>query len=293
VDRRLLIAAVLVSAVSAGAQQRAQQPTRIAVIHTDTLRPEILGTRGIVAAGRHYSVSAGVRIMQQGGNAIDAGVATVLAASVCEISHFGFGGEAPTMIYDAKTREIIVVNGQGPAPKAATPQLFADRGLVPGNGPLGATIPAMLDAMALALEAKGTMRLEQVMQPAIEYADGFPMYGFLHDFLARERQATEAFEWSKNTYYPAGRVCEVGEMFRQANLAKTLRAIVAAEHAAFERMHDRRAAIRAGRDAFYTGDIARRIVDADRAAGGVFAYNDLASYHGAIEKPVTVNFHGF
>ena len=71
-----------------------------------TMRPEILGSHGIVAAGRHYSVSAGVRIMQQGGNAIDAGVATVFAASVVEISHFGFGGEVPTMIYDAKTHEI-------------------------------------------------------------------------------------------------------------------------------------------------------------------------------------------
>ena len=114
------------------------------------MRPEILGTHGIVAAGRHYSVSAGVRILQQGGNAVDAGVASVLAASVCEISHFGFGGEAPTMIYDAKTKEIIVINGQGPAPKAATPALFAERGLVPGNGPLGATIPAMLATSPIA-----------------------------------------------------------------------------------------------------------------------------------------------
>ena len=108
------------------------------------MRPEILGSHGIVAAGRHYSVSAGVRMLQQGGNAVDAGVATVFAAAVCEISHFGFGGEAPTMIYDAKAKEIIVINGQGPAPKAATPELFKDRGFVPGNGPLGATIPAMV-----------------------------------------------------------------------------------------------------------------------------------------------------
>src|SRR5947208_3300266 len=265
----------------------------IAAIHTDTLRPEILGTRGIVAAGRHYSVSAGVRIMQQGGNAIDAGVATVLAASVCEISHFGFGGEAPTMIYDAKTREVIVINGQGPAPKAATPALFAARGLVPGNGPLAATIPAMLDAMALALETKGTMRLEQVIQPAIELADGFPMYEFLRGFLSSERKATEQFEWSAKTYYPSGRIPEVGELFRQPNLARTLRAIAGADKAAFARSHDRVAAIRAGRDIFYQGDIAHRIADANRAAGGLFTYDDLASFHGKIEKPTTTNFHGF
>ena len=207
------------------------------------MRPEILGSHGIVAAGRHYSVSAGVRMLQQGGNAVDAGVATVFAAAVCEISHFGFGGEAPTMIYDAKAKEIIVINGQGPAPKAATPGLFKDRGFVPGNGPLGATIPAMVDAMALALEAKGTMRLEQVMQPAIELADGFPLYAFLRNFLISERKATEQYEWSAKTYYPDGRVPEVGEMFRQPNLARTMRTLVAAEKAAFAKSHNRAAAI--------------------------------------------------
>src|SRR5436190_6651690 len=76
------VAFLLVAAATVGGQQRAQEPTRVANLHADTMRPEILGTHGIVAAGRHYSVSAGVRILQQGGNAIDAGVATVLAASV-------------------------------------------------------------------------------------------------------------------------------------------------------------------------------------------------------------------
>ena len=286
--------AVVVAAVTVGAQQRGQEPTPVASVRPEALlRPEILGTRGIVAAGRHYSVSAGVRILQQGGNAVDAGVASVLAASVCEISHFGFGGEAPTMIYDAKTKEIIVINGQGPAPKAATPALFAERGMVPGNGPLGATIPAMLDAMSLALEAKGTMHLDQVMQPAIELADGFPMYEFLRNFLVSERKATEQWEWSKKTYYPDGRVPEVGEIFRQPNLARTLRTIAAADKASFARSRNRVTAIHAGRDAFYTGDIAHRIADADKAAGGVFAYDDLATYHGRIEKPATTSFHGY
>ena len=257
------------------------------------MRPEILGAHGIVAAGRHYSVSAGVRMLQQGGNAVDAGVATVFAASVCEISHFGFGGESPVIIYDAKTKEIIVINGQGPAPKAAAPALFKDPGYVPGNGPLGATIPAMVDAMALALEHKGTMRLEQVMQPAIELADGFPLYAFLRNYLISERKATEQYEWSSKTYYPDGRIPEVGEMFRQPNLARTMRAIVAADKAAFAKSHSRAAAIRAGRDAFYKGDIARRIADANKAAGGVFTYDDLASFHGQIEKPSTTNFHGY
>jgi len=289
----LRIAAVCTAAATLGAQQRAQEPIRVAAARSETLRPEILGTRGIVAAGRHFSVSAGVRIMQQGGNAIDAGVASVLAASVCEISHFGFGGEAPTIVFDAKARELIVINGQGPAPKAATPDLFASRGLVPGNGPLGATIPAMLDAMSLALETKGTMHLDQVLQPAIELADGFPMYSFLRNFLISERKATEQWEWSAKTYYPDGRIPNVGEIFRQPNLARTLRTIADADRRTFARTRNRVTAIHAGRDAFYTGDIAHRIVDANKAAGGVFSYEDLASFHGRIEKPATTSFHGF
>src|SRR4051812_46906112 len=288
-----IAAGVAIAAATLSAQQRPSEPTPVPSPHEATMRPEILGTHGIVAAGRHYSVSAGVRILQQGGNAVDAGVATVLAASVCEISHFGFGGEAPTMIYDAKTKEIIVINGQGPAPRAATPALFAAKGLVPGNGPLGATIPAMLDAMALALEARGTMHLDQVMQPAIELADGFPMYEFLRNFFVSERKATEQWEWSKKTYYPDGRIPEVGEVFRQPNLARTLRAIADADKAAFARTRNRVTAIRAGRDAFYTGDIAHRIADADKAAGGVFSYEDLSTYHGKVEKPETTNFHGY
>ena len=284
--KSLLAVAVVAASVTLVAQ--VPPPRRV-----ETLRPEILGTNGIVAAGRHYSVSAGVRIMQQGGNAIDAGVATVFAAAVCEISHFGFGGESPVMIYDAMTREIIVINGQGSAPNGATPEVFKSQGRIPGNGPLAATLPAVMDAMALALQTKGTMRLSQVMQPAIELADGFPMYAFLRDVLISERPATEQYEWSAKTYYPNGRIPEIGEMFRQPNLARTLRTIVAAERASFARSKNRVTAIRAGRDAFYKGDIARRIAAADRAAGGLFTYEDLASFHGAIEKPTTTSFHGF
>ena len=273
-------------------QTRPVEPTRVQSTRVQTMRPEIVGTHGIVAAGRHYSVAAGVRILQEGGNAIDAGVASVFAASVVEISHFGFGGEVPTMIYDAKTKKVIVINGQGTAPKQATPELFAKKGKVDSNGPLGATLPAVMDAMALALQNYGTMRLEQVMAPAIELADGFPMYEFLRTNFINERKATEQWEWSKKTYYPDGHIPEVGEIFRQPNLARTLRTIVAAEKSAWEKTKDRKAAILAGRDAFYKGDIGRRIADADRAAGGVFTVDDLANFKGKIEEPVKTTFHG-
>ncbi|MBI1874633.1 MAG: gamma-glutamyltransferase family protein [Acidobacteria bacterium] len=268
------------------------EPTRIQSSTVETMRPEIVGARGIVAGGRHYSVAAGARILQQGGNAIDAGVATVFAAAVVEISHFGLGGESPMIIYDAKTKKVVVINGQGPAPKAATPELFLKKGMIDANGPLAATLPAVVDATALALTEFGTLRLEQVMAPAIELADGFPMYDFLRNFLIREKDRTLQYKWG-STYYPGGRIPEVGEIFRQPNLARTLRAIVRAEREAFEKSKDRRAAIRRGRDAFYKGDIARRIVAANRAEGGVFSYEDLAQFNGRLETALTTNFKGY
>jgi len=109
-------------------------------------------------------------------------------------------------------------------------------------------MPAVMDAMAIALERFGTMRLEQVMAPAIELADGFPMYAFLRDFLVSNREKTEAYKWG-HLYYANGKIPEVGEIFRQPNLARTMRTIVAAEHDQFQKTRDRAAAIRAGRDA--------------------------------------------
>jgi gamma-glutamyltranspeptidase/glutathione hydrolase len=259
-----------------------------------TMRPEIRGKRGIVAAGRHYTVEAGMRIFYAGGNAVDAGVASVLAAAVCEISHFGFGGEAPIIIYAPRGEgEPVVISGQGPAPKAASPQLFKDKDQIPGNGPLGATVPAVMDAVAIALEHYGTMSLAEVMQPAIELADGFPLYSFLHRYMVSTREATEAYPSSMAAYYPGGKIPEVGEVFRQPDLARTLRAIVAAEKKALEGGASREKAIIAGRDSFYKGDIARRIADAVQKDGGIMTYQDLAAYQGRIEKPASSTFHGY
>lgn len=103
------------------------QPAPSAAWGQTPLRPEFRGRHGVVAAGRSFAADAGARILASGGNAIDAGVATVFAAAVVEISHFGLGGEAPMIIYSARDREVVVINGQGSAPRAATIQMFADR----------------------------------------------------------------------------------------------------------------------------------------------------------------------
>jgi len=260
---------------------------------TAPLRGEFRGTRAAIAAGRTFVTDAGAQLILQGGNASDAGVASIFAAAVVEISHFGLGGEAPIIIYSARDTRVVVINGQGSAPKGASPSLFAGRAAIPGNGPLGATIPAVVDAAALALDHFGTKSLSEVLQPAIALADGFPMYEFLRRYLESERKASEPYEWSIKTYYPAGKVTPAGQMFRQPNLAATLRALAAAEKKALDGGATRSAAIKAGRDAFYIGPIAQRITAAVRAAGGVMTDEDLSSYRGKVEAPATVTYRGY
>ena len=167
--------------------------------HADTFRPVVRGKRGVVAGGHPLSVEAGLRLLQRGGNAVDAGVATILAASVIEFSHFSFGGEVPILI-KLKGAEVAVVEGMGQAPLKATREFFVNRvksskiegaatapdssraqsgatdmasiagakpGPIPSTGPLSATVPAVLDACVTALDNFGTKTLGEVMQPAI------------------------------------------------------------------------------------------------------------------------------
>src|SRR5262245_23037483 len=126
-----------------------------------TMRAEINARRYVVAAGRHFAVEAGMRMFREGGNAFDAGAAAVLAASVSEIQLFGFGGEAPIILYDAKSRKVQVVNGQGFAPAEARPKVWAGKPYVDFHGPKAATVPAVVDSMALVLTRYGTKRLSE------------------------------------------------------------------------------------------------------------------------------------
>ena len=268
-------------------------PARRAPPEQATLKPELHGTHGLVAAGHAFTVEAGFSMLAAGGNAFDAGAAAVFAAAVCEISHFGLGGEAPAIVFQAGSGTVSVISGQGTAPKAATPAHFAGAGVIPGNGPDAGTVPAVVDSMALMLQQFGTMSLAQVLAPAIALADGFPMYGALRTFFVRFQEPTVRWEWSRRTYYPDGRIPETGELLRQPNLASTLRALAAAEGAALKKGANRAGAIQAGRDVFYRGDVARRIAAAVQADRGLLDFDDLAGYRGRVERPVSTRFQGY
>src|SRR5437667_341176 len=232
-----------------------------------TYRPEVVGRVGVVAAGRHFAAEAGMRMLARGGNAVDAGVAATFAAAVTEISHFGLGGEVPIVLYLADRKDAVVINGQGTAPAAASADIFrAVRG-IPTNGPSAGTVPAVVDALAIALAEFGTLSLADVLAPAIALADGFPWYEFLTQYLRPdvERMHPSAFR----VYVPGGKIPERGSIFRQTDLAQTLRALVEAERQ--NAGSGRKAAIHAARDRFYRGDIGQRIAKAVRDAGGLLS----------------------
>ncbi len=267
-------------------------------------RPVLMGTHGMVACGHPLAARAGVRMLEQGGNAVDGGVAEVFAQAVLEFNLFGIGGECPILIHSAKDKKVYAINGQGVAPKAATIEWFRNNGieLIPDDGFLPATTPAALDSLVIALDRFGTMSLAQVMQPAIELAEqGFPMYpGFRNTIRAIERRLREEWPSSAKVFLPEGKVPEVGDVFVQKDLARTLRRLVEAEQQ--NRRKGRSAAMRAARDRFYKGDIAREIVKFQREfkvrdangflSAGLFSEEDLASYQGRVEEPMKTTYRG-
>src|SRR5438552_3767436 len=255
------------------------------IVGSSTYRPEVVGKVGVVAAGRHFAAEAGMRMLARGGNAIDAGVAATFAAGVTEISHFGMGGEVPIIVYLADRRETVVISGQGPAPAAASPDIFRRQRGIPSSGPSAGTVPAVVDALCIALAEFGTLSLADALAPAIELADGFPWYDFLTFYLRPELERIAAFPSGARVYLqgPGGSIPAVGSIFRQPDLARTLRALVEAEQR--NGQGGRKAAIYAARDRFYRGDIGRRIARAVQEAGGLLTEADLAGYKGRLEQP--------
>ena len=266
----------------------------------DTFRPVVRGKRGAVAAGHPLSAEAGLRLLQQGGNATDAGCAAILAASVIEFSHFSFGGEVPIIIKPS-SGAVAVINGQGIAPQLATRQFFLDQAIksqrekgqpfIPSSGILPATVPAVLDAVVTALDRFGTKSLAEVIQPAIELAEGVPIDELRATYIERTRKVFEPWPTSARLFLPGGRVPKPGEMFSQPDLARTLREIVKAERAAASR--GRHAALMAARDYFYKGVIAKRISEFCEANGGLLRASDFAAFHAKVEEPAHASYHGY
>jgi gamma-glutamyltranspeptidase / glutathione hydrolase len=289
---RIVVAAFLL-ALNAAILGLPRAMTADEIRGTGTYRAEVRGGLGVVAAGRNFAAEAGMRMLARGGNAIDAGVAATFAAAVTEISHFGLGGEAPIILYLADRKEVVVISGQGSAPAAASVDVFRAGG-IPSSGPSAGTVPAVVDALSIALAEFGTLSLADVLAPAVSLADGFAWYDFLTYYLRPELENMRRYPSGARVYLqgPEGGIPPVGSLFRQAELAGTLRALVDEEQRNISR--GRKAAIYAARDRFYRGNIGQRIARAVQDAGGLLTAADLAGYRGRVERPTQLEFtaHG-
>ena len=272
------------------------------------VRQPVRGTRGAVAGGTQFATEAGMRIYHQGGNAVDAGVATMFAASVAEYSHFGFGGEAPILIR-AKDGRVFSIAGVGTMPKMATAEFFRTRrivagellalepgglkGIIPVAGLMPALVPGMVDAGLLALQQFGTMSFAEIMVPALQLAGGMPVDETRAGGIARSRRFFDLWPASKHVFMPDGQGPVPGEVFAQPDLARTIRAMVDAEKKALKSGASRAAAIDAVRDYFYRGEVAKKIDAFSRANNGLLRYEDLAAFRLELEEPASTTYRGF
>jgi gamma-glutamyltranspeptidase/glutathione hydrolase len=256
---------------------------------TQTFRPVLQGTRHMAVAGHYGAAHAAFQVLEAGGNAIDAGVAAGIALGVLQCDLVNVAGVAPILIYRAEQDEVLTISGLGTWPKKTDPEIFRREhgGHIP-EGLLRTVVPAAPYAWITALERFGTMSFGEVAGAAIRFAgEGFPMYAMLSGMIADHEADYRRWPSNAAIYLPGGRVPKLGEIFVQADLARTLQHMVDEERAA---RGGRDAGLRAARDAFYKGDIARTITRYHAENGGWLAEEDMAGFKAEIEPAVRTRF---
>jgi gamma-glutamyltranspeptidase/glutathione hydrolase len=256
-------------------------------------RTTIMGTRHLISAGHYLAAHAGFQILEAGGNAVDAGVAAGLAIGVLQTDKVNFGGVAPQIIYTARNRRVHCIDGLGVWPRAITPDYFLKRhgGKIP-KGVERCVVPAAPDAWLTALESFGAMSFGDVAASAIRFAgEGFPMHPMMSDFIKENQETFRGWPASRKVFLPKGRPPEVGEVFVQPDLGRTLQYMADEERKAARR-RGRKAGLAAARAAFYQGDIARVVTKFIEKEGGPMRYEDFAGFRVKFEPTVRSRFDG-
>jgi gamma-glutamyltranspeptidase/glutathione hydrolase len=259
-----------------------------------TMRPVVRGQHFAVAAMKAEATRAAERVLEKGGNAFDAIVAGQAVLGLVDGAMNGIGADATLLVYDAKEKKVYSINAEGTAPKLATIEWYKEHngGKLPVNDSLlSGTVPGCIDAWYILLDRWGTMNFAQVLSEAIDLADnGFPV----GDSFARAAATTQKirkYPTSARVYLPNGRAPQAGEIFRNPDLARTLRRLVEAETQ--NKSKGRHEALKAARDRFYKGDIAHEMARFSEDNGGLFRYEDFANYTAKIEDPVSIDYRGF
>ena len=258
-----------------------------------TYRPIVWGTNGIVSSGSPLVSQVAIDILKKGGNAADAGVAALFATMVVEHTHHSLGGESPILYYSAKEKKVYAINGIGPAPKLATWEFFDKMGLIPGEDSfLIAPVPGTLEGATMALDKFGTMTLAQTMASSINMAEkGHPISKIMVKWIENSKAILAKWPGSVKTFMPGGNPPKPGDIFVQAELAETFKKIRDGETKNLKL--GRSKAIRAARDVFYKGEIAKALDKFSKDNGGLIRYEDLAEYHGRMEEPLKTTYKGY
>ncbi len=254
---------------------------------------QVMGRSWMVAAGHPLAAQAAASVLQAGGNAIDAGVAGGLMLEVVHPDMVSFAGVAPILVHRAESGETFEVSGVGPYPRKATADFYRARcgGQIP-TGVLRTVVPAAPDSWCVALERWGTWSFKDAVGPALECAEeGFPLSTFSAAMISGNADRYRRFPTSAALYLPRGEPRAAGDLFVQTELAETIKIMVEAETRA--RRRGRARAIRAARDVFYKGEIARRIVRFHAQEGGLLTEEDLAEFHAEVAPALKVGFRDY
>ncbi|HZF15514.1 MAG TPA: gamma-glutamyltransferase [Steroidobacteraceae bacterium] len=284
----VLSAALLFACALAQSPAQAQQKTQ---------KPPLHASHWIAITGKPLAATAGAMMFERGGNAVDAACAMIAATSTLWDT-LSWGGETQALIYNPATKKIIAINGLGVAPTGATVEFYKAKGYKypPEYGPLAAVTPGTPGGLMVMLAEYGKLSLADVLAPSIELADGYPIEAELVSTIERQKSWLKQWPYSKAVMLPhlgeAHEAPAAGEVFRQRDLAATLRQLVDAEKKARAAGKSRKAAIHAAYDRFYKGDIGAEFARGAQEQGGLITKEDLARWEVHIEEPVKTNYRG-
>ena len=283
-QRTLLAALLALAPVTTALAQRTQKP----VLH---------GRHWVAITGKPLAATAGAMMFQKGGNAVDAACA-MLAATATMWDVLSWGGETQALIYNPRSKKVVAINALGVAPTGATAEFYRSKGMrfPPEEGPLSAITPGTPGGLMVMLAEYGRLSLKDVLEPAIQMADGYPIEEQTANSIERNKRSLKQWKYSAAVMLPhTGETREApaaGEIFRQADLAATLRKLVDAEQQALRRGKNRKDAIMAAYERFYRGDIAQEFVRGFQEDGGLITLQDLAAWSVKIEEPVMTAYKG-
>ena len=261
----------------------------------NTNKPILHGKHWIAITGKPLGATAGAMIFNKGGNAVDAACAMV-AATATMWDVLGWGGETQALIYHPKLKKVIGINALGVAPSGATPEFYKEKGysIPPKYGPLSAVTPGTPAGIMVMLAEYGTMSLEEILQPSIEMAKGYPIEAQAANSIERNKEEIKKWKYSKNIFLTKpGKEREApneGEIFIQKDLRNTLLKLIETEKSALNKGKNRKEAIYEAYKRFYEGDIADEIARSTQEQGGLITKKDLKNYKVFIEEPLKTSY---